>query len=815
MFKNYFKIAIRNLSRDKIYSFINIAGLSIGLAGCLLVANVVIDDLSYDKQWGNADHIYRVISNNKGTGESIPVALSGLGPALEKNFPEVENYCRIGQGNKTFSQNNSQEKFEVSCLTTEASFLNIFNFTFLQGSPQTAENGYYNVIITEAVKEKYFPDINPLGKHLQNILTTGEIDSSQYIITGVIKEFPYNSHLRAEAIVLKPFSNQENELTERAGRLYPLYVLLRNGTDPEQFATKVNRWYKTSVSITLNTANFSVITNSFQPLSKVYLHSDFAKTYQPVIGSIRNVYIFSVVAIVLLLIACFNFINLTTAKALKRVAETSVRKVLGANKFQLIYQFLIESLLFFVISFILALFLYQLSIKPIEAFIGHSLTVSLVDNLKLLCFSSGVVFLVCIFTGLYPALILAGTKAALALKGNSNPKSNNNLIKKSLVVGQFTISIVIVIAAIVVKEQLSFLNTADLGYDKNNLLQISYTNWGNSGSTFKQKVKDLAGVENASIARWLPGKGGGSMSMEVDDPTEKNKKINVWFIDGDIDFAQTLKLQLEKGRLLNSDFSADELNTASYFKNKELDKLADLEAHQSVLVTSYAAKILATGEFKLNQPLKIPGVAVGIVNDFHNESLKTVMKPCVIKADNNIAYGSMLVRIRPGAEKKVINSINTLWSKFYPSQPLQYDWVSDALQNQYKAEKKIEQLFFFFSYLTVFLACLGLFGLISFTTELRRKEIGIRKVLGASAAVITSLISRDFLKLVIIAIVIASPIAYFIMNKWLEDYAYRINISWWMLTTAGVIGLLIALITISFQAIKAAIANPVKSLRTE
>ena len=815
MFKNYFKTALRNLQRNKIYSFINIAGLSIGLAGCLIVANVVLDDLSYDKQWKNADQIYRVVSNNQGTHESIPVNLSGLGPALKNNFPEVKNYCRLTKGYKTFSENNSKEKFEVNCITTESSFLNIFNFTFLQGSKQVAEIGFYPVIITQAIKEKYFLNTNPIGKNLQNILTTGGIDSSQYIITGVIKEFPYNSHLRADAIVLKQYSNKDNELSQDAGYLYPLYVLLNKRTNITNFTAKVNKWYKTAVTSNSKATNPSVTTTSFQPLTRIYLHSDFAENYQPVIGSIRNVYIFSGVALVLLLIACFNFINLTTAKALKRIAETSVRKILGANKLQLIYQFLTESLLFFIISFILALFFYQLSIKPVETYIGHKLTVSLIDNFKLLCASSGAVLIVCIFTGLYPALILARTKPALALKGNTSTKPNNNFTRKSLVIGQFVIAVVIVIAAIVVKEQLSFLNNADIGYDKNNLLQISYVNWGNNGQAFKQEVKNIAGVESASIARWLPGKGGGSMSMEVDDASEKNKKINVWYIEGDVDFAQTLKLKLQKGRFLNSGYSADELNPEFYFKNNEQDKLGELESNQSVLLSAYAAKILDSGKAKLNVPLDIPGVPVGIVNNFHNESLKTIMKPVVIQANNHISYGNMLIRVKPGSEKKVINSLNTLWSKFYSSQTLQYDWVSDALKNQYKASEKMEQLFFFFSYLTVFLACLGLFGLISFTTELRRKEIGIRKVLGASVAVITSLISKDFLKLVFIAIIIAAPIAYYVMNKWLQDYAYRINISWGMISIAGAIAILIALITVSFQAIKAAVANPVDSLRSE
>ena len=808
MVKAFFRIAVRNLSRNKVYSAVNIISLSIGLAGCLIVANMVIDDLSYDKQWKNAANIYRVTRADKATGKRVPVVLAGTGPEMEKSFPEIESTCRITKGNKYFSK-NSHDKMEVSCIITDASIFKIFDFRFLENSTLTGKSGYNSVIITKKTKDTYFADTDPVGKPITGLMATGETDSALYIVTGIIESIPYNSHLRAEAVVIKQFAAKDNQLsTWGAGYAYPLYVLLKPGTNTINFEKKVNGWYKTKIK----EREPDIL--GFQPLKDVYLHSDFAKGYQPVIGSMRNVYIFSGIAIILLLIACFNFINLTTASALKRMTETGVRKVLGASRFQLIIQFLFESLLFFIISFILAILFYRLSINGIETYIGHKLTISFVENITLLGAAFFVLLVVCICTGLYPAMALSRTKMAVVLKGKTVIQTGNEWLRKALVVGQFSIAIIIIIAAIVVRQQLFFLNHTELGYDRQNLLKIDYTNWGTSGAAFKEEVKKIAGVENASISRWSPGDGGGSMTMKADDPERKGKQLDVWFIEGDIDLVSTLKLHLEKGRLLNNSFAADAPNKTALYKKALFDSLSEVEDHQSLIISHYAAQVFDSVKF--GQPLpNFSGVPVGIVSDFHNESLRTVMKPCVIRGNNNISYGNMLIRIYPGTEKQVIAAINKLWKQYYQSQTLNWEWVAASLENQYKAEQKMQQLFFFFSYLSVFLACMGLFGLVSFATEIRTKEIGIRKVLGATAAVITIMISKDFLKLVAAAILFAAPVAWWLMHQWLQDYAYRISISWWFIVTAGIITVIIAFITISFHTIRAALANPVKSLRTE
>ena len=493
----------------------------------------------------NAGDIYRVIVTNNGTQQTVPVALAGLGPALQKNFPEVKNYCRLEKGIKKFNAVGGKTKFNINCITSEPSFLNIFNFKFLQGSSKTFSEGYSNVIITQKIKDEFFPNTNPVGKIIQSKLWNGNIDTTQYLITGVIKDIPYNSHLRADAIVLKQFNKSDNELSLQGnGYLYAIYVLLKKETNLTNFTAKVNNWYKKTV------VNNTSVTNKFQAIANVYLHSDFAQGYQPVIGSIRNVYIFSGVAIILLLIACLNFINLTTARALKRIPETGVRKVLGAAKLHLIVQFLFESLIFFVISFLLAIIFYRLFLKPVEAYLGHELTISLINNIELFAATLAVVLLVCIFTGIYPALVLSRGKPSLILKGKISNKTDSGFLRKSLVVVQFTASIIILIATLVVRNQLFFLNKKDIGYDKNNLLQIDFTNFGNKGETFKQQIKNLSGVQNASITNWVPGRGGGSMTIEINDTSQKDKKINLWYIEGDIDLASTLKPANTKGQIV-------------------------------------------------------------------------------------------------------------------------------------------------------------------------------------------------------------------------------------------------------------------------
>lgn len=798
MIKNYFKSAWRNLLNNRVYSLINITGLVVGLSACLLVATVVVDELSYDKQWTHANQLYRLISINNlnNAAERTPNSFSALGPGLKQNFPEVKEYCRMQVEQKRLKFHPDKEGVEIQSLSAESSIWKMLDFSILQGSPKTIIEGLDNVVITKQIKDEYFPGSDPVGKIIYDVSNNS---SQKCIITGVIKNIPENTHLRAQVLVLRAFLRgtepNYNKLENGFGiKVMPQYLLLSPQTDRSGFVKKINIWYNNQGKEIAGHRSLDL-----QPFTDVYLRSDYNEPTD-IQGSIRNIYAFTGIAILLLLIACINYINLTTARALKKIRETGIQKILGAGRAQLITRFLFESLLFFLISFALSNLVYTLSIQSLESFLGHKLELTLFNSSGLFASAFGTLLVVCLFTGLYPAYILSGFKPVNTIRGNLTELVGGTVLKKALITAQFTISIAVLLAAITVHLQLRFLNNKDLGYDKHNLLQVDFTKWGTTGEAFKKEVLKIPGVEKTCIALWYPSFGPGFMGYDTKDPKNENNKIHVSFIDGDLDFATTLKLQLYSGRLFNPSLVTDGMK--------------DTLGYRKVLISETFSKTFNIKDLnkQVEAFLEIP---IGIIKNFHNETLLEKEKPFIITAKSNIDYGAMLIRIYPGSEKQVITGLQQQWKKFYPEKTLTFNWVEDLLEKQYMAESKLNTLFTFFTVLTVFLACLGLFGLVTFTVEQRTKEIGIRKVLGAPVIVILTLISKDFLKLVLAAIVIASPIAWYLLNKWLQDYAYRIEIQWWMFALAAAMVVLVAILTISFQAIKAAMANPVKSLRTE
>lgn len=800
MIRNYFKIAWRSLWKHKAYSFINIAGLSIGLTACLIVATVVFDELSYDHQWTKGDDIYRVLSASNGVkGEEFsPVCFTGLGPSLKRDLPEVEEYCRMAVSKDRLQFDNDKEGIAFRNLSAESSIWNMLDLKIIQGDPKKYVKGYVNLVITKKMQQQYFAGQNPVGKLVSNVPEYGT--SQQYLITGVIDDIPQNTHLRADFITLGEYRVSDNAIPNKnqGYTLVPQYILLKHGTSVSAFNVKVKSWYAKQ------TGSAPDYLFKFQPMKDVYLRSDL-NGVQSVHGSIREVYIFSGVAALLLIIACINFINLTISRVFNRSKETGIRKVLGAQKIQLIIRFLSESIIFFVLSFLLAILLYPLLIKPVETYLGHQLVLNLF-NKGFMIIAVCSVFLVSLLTGLYPAWFLSRPQPIVILRNKVSGNIRLNFLKKALVVGQFVISVTIIMVTIIVHSQLSFMTRKDLGFDKNDLLNISWTTWGEKGTIIKQMVKQLPGVENASITMWYPASGGpGSMSTQVPIPGQK-EMLKVNYIVGDADLPLILKLRIKNGRMLNPQLASDAAKD-EYTESKDQAKF------QPLLTTNYTASLLS---LKLNSPYKnFEGTPVGIVEDFNNESLHSKLQPTFIKAVQNPQYGNMLVRVKPGFETQVLASIDKIYKNFYPEKVFQYNWIADQVDEQYKAEYKLQQLFTCFSILIVFLACLGLFGLVSFTAEQRVKEIGIRKILGASLSNIVTLISRDYLALVMISILIASPVAWYFMQKWLQDFAYRIHIQWWVFVITTILTLLIAFITVSFQSIKAALANPVKSLRSE
>lgn len=803
MLKNYLRAAWRTIMNNKVYSAINITGLTAGLCACMVVATIVLDDLSYDRQWSRSNDLYRMVSINKmgeGLYDKHASSFSGLLPVLQKDFPEVEAAAAISSFPQRWRLDETDPNgVEATALRADTTFWEMLDINILSGNPRkyiAGENR--NMVISESFRKKYFPHENPVGKILYDVPTYAG-KANPYIITGVIKDLPANTIMRAD--ILLPEKPRNEELNKQQwGSFSQNFVLFKPGTDIQKFTQKLNKWYADFVE------DKHPYQYEFQPIKDCYLHSDFA-SYQAVKSDYKNILILSGVALLLLIIACVNFVNLTTARAVYRLKETGVRKILGAGRRQLIGQYLTESFLFFFITAALATLLYSISLPSVENFLGHPLQKNIISSPYLLSATIICILLISLVVGLYPAWILSGFKPAATLKGKifTGSHATQHFVRKGLVVLQFAISIFVLIALIVVQKQVSYMKQKDIGFNKNNLLNISDINWNGKAETFKNELKKIPGVVSASISSWQPGNGPGYMSREIDNPDRPNEKINVWYINGDADLPQTLGLQLKEGRFFDPRLATDAVPPDSAQKNMQT---------RTALLTGYTARFLHAQEMNKYLPnLKI--VPVGIVADFNNESLKSPMQPTIITAEDSLKYGSMMIRIRPGTDRQVADGINKIWRSFFPENFLEIKWVDDMVQEQYKAESKLGKIFTFFSTLTMLLAALGIFGLIVQATAQRVKEIGIRKVLGASVHSIVKLFSLDFVKLILMALVIASPVAWWLMNKWLTDYAYRITIHWWVFVLAGITAIAIALLTISFQAIKAARANPVESLRTE
>lgn len=812
MIKNYFKTAWRSLKHNKSFSAINIIGLTIGLCACMLIATVVVDDLSYDRQWKRSHDIYRIISINKmgdGLYDRSSSSFNGLKTELPNNFPEVEAASGISNYKQRFKFSNTDANgINVQTLRVDTSIWRMLDVQAIAGNPKNylaGDNG--NLVITESLHKKFFPNENPVGKIIYDVPTYSDKPSA-YIITGVIKDLPDNSVFRSD--VWKVEEPRREELyKQQYGGLSENYVLLKPGTDMEKFTAKVNKWYAGFVTVK------NPYQHSFQPLKDVYLHSDFTG-YQTIEGDYKNIFILSGVAVLLLLVACVNFVNLSTARALQRLKETGVRKILGAQRKQLVLQFLTEAFLYFFISALLATLFYQLSLPLLKQFIEHELVQAFTSAWPLLLACYGIILIISIVAGMYPAFVLSAFKPAATLKGELivGTRGSQHFVRKGLVVLQFAISIIVIVALIVVQQQVNFLKTKDIGYNTQNLLSIGSVSWDGKGEAFKNEVLRQPGVESASITSWLPTHGAGYMSTEVDDPNRTGNKLRVWSIKADVDLLKVMGVKLEKGRFLDKSYGSDIISTDSIERMGDSASRVNLYNQKSSIITAYTAKRLQVKSLAMPIP-QVHTAPVGIIKDFNNESLKELLKPTIITSDMNMNYGGMLIRVQPGKELQAGKAISILWRDFFPDKFLDFNAVDEQLADEYEEESRLQQLFTVFSTLSMFLAALGILGLIIQATARRKKEIGIRKVLGASVSSIVQMFSIDFVKLILIAVFIASPLAWWLMSKWLQDFAYRIGISGWVFVVAGMSAILVALITISFQSIKSAMANPLKSLRTE
>lgn len=807
MLRNYFKTAFRNLLKNKGYSAINIIGLATGIATCLLIIFYVSNELSYDFYNKKVNDIYRINADLQFGGHHWNSAQTPdpLGSALKSEFPQVKQYVRLRDHGGLLVKKGNQNIQEDKVILADSTLFDVFTLPMIDGDPHTALVNPNSVVITESTAKKYFNSTNVVGKSLTIY------DTAQYKITGVIEDIPKESHFHYDFFVSMYGQLAPYEMNQWTSNNFNTYIVLDKGSDPNKLNSVLNDFVMKNVAPFFKSWNLTpeefkkqgnYLHYDLMPLSRIHLYSQKDGELEAN-GNIQYVYIFSIIALFILLIACVNFMNLSTARSSGRAKEVGVRKVLGSLRKNLIAQFLAESLLISFIAMLLALAIAALLLPYFNTLSGKELTLQaffapwLLPSLLLL------VLIVGLLAGIYPAFYLSAFKPVSVLKGKVATGFKTGWLRSGLVVFQFAISILLIIGTLVIYSQLNFIHNKDIGYDREQVLIIKNTDaLGSSAKVFKDEVLKLSGVQNATMTGYLPTAGWRSDSPLFPTPTTDTKNAvsaQIWRIDEN--YIPTLGMKMRQGRNFSKDFPTDS---------------------SGIIINEAFAKQMGFSD-ALNKPLylitDLEGKnfmkyhVIGVVKNFNFNSLHEQVTPLVFFLSPQM--GSVAFRINPAHTDKLIASIEQIYKKTAPGQPFKYSFMDADYNKTYQAEQKMGCLSITFSFLAILIACLGLFGLITFAASQRRKEIGIRKVLGASVADVTSMLSKDFLKLVLIAALIAFPVGWWAMNKWLQSFAYRVDINWWIFLVAGAAAIMIALITVSFQSIKAAVANPVESLRSE
>jgi putative ABC transport system permease protein len=802
MIKNYLKSARRNILKNKGVNGINILGLSLGLASCLLILLFILDELSYDKFHQKADDIVRVVFKAEIGGEEISeaVVMPPVGPTLEKEFPEVLNAARLRKmNNPTLTyENRNYSDFEFAYIDPE--FLQIFDLNIVKGNSTNPLENPNSVIITQEEAKRYFGDENPIGKSLK----FDEWDK-QFTVTAIIEEIPDNSHFEFDVFASMNGYDYAKSTTW-VNSDFHTYLLLKDGKQYAELESKLpgimdkymGPQIRESIGIPYSEFKDNNRVGLFlQPLTDIHLNPDFVSSGDLKPGlEIKYLYIFGAVAIFMLFIACINFMNLATAAASKRAKEVGIRKVLGSDQKQLIKQFLTESILVTLIATLIAILLVIIFLPTFNQLAGKALQIFDLLQFSILLTTLALIILVAFLAGGYPAFFLSSFKPVQVLKSRFTTSGKSNL-RNALVIFQFIISAGLILATIIVYQQMAYIQNKDLGYDKEHVLVLRKAQLlGDQREAFKNQILDNPKVKSVSNSSFIPaGTTDVSMSGVLMDG-EYQRRMFIYNVDEA--YIPTLGLELTAGRNFSKDFGNEE------------DK---------VIINETAAKSLgfhkdAIGK-NFTQDTDEGGrklTIVGIVKDFHFESLHRKIDPLILMYN---PYGGLIIRTNKGDVSSLLSSMENEWQQFNNKEPFSYTFLDESFNKTYLREQKMGTILSIFTGLTIFVACMGLFGLVTFAAERRVREIGIRKVLGSSVPEIIGLLSKDFLKLIFVSFIIAFPLGFFLMEKWLQDFAYRIQISWWMFLLAAFLTTLIALITIGFKSFKAASANPIESLRTE
>jgi putative ABC transport system permease protein len=794
MLKNYFKTTFRYFWTHKIFSLINITGLATGICVCFFALFYVQFELSRDSYNQKADNIYRLVTDVKtATGINYESTPEPMAAAMKTVFPEIKDAARVFMDDMII-QSKPGNAIKEEIAYADASVFKIFTWPVMRGNTSHLFDAPFNVVLTESAAKKYFGTADPLG---QTLLLNGKDKAT---VTGIMKDIPYDSHLRVDMLFsMATLTNGPGWAHNWTRFGFYTYLLLQPGQNPAKLQAKFQAFVKENFDQSQVKYQLAI-----EPLKKVYLYGKPRghRTGASASGSITNVYIVSVIALLVLFIACFNFINLTTAFSLQRAKEIGVRKVLGASRNQLILQFFIDAVLLCLIAFVIALLLLVVLLPLFNQLVGTIISENIFASFQNVLWLLLIAVIVGLLSGAYPALFLSGFKPISSLKGKFESSGKGLILRKTLVVAQFSISIFLIIAALIVYQQLDFMQNQQLGFQKDHKLVIDFqfdSRINQNMEAIKQQLTAISGVGMVSLSSSIPGTPNNQYKTLIENSNgeKEERRTDAYFIDGD--FLKQYQVKVIAGRGFSKNFTSDTL--------------------KAMLINETMAKSLgftnpdeAIGKYFFQ--LQHEGTIIGVVNDFHFHSFQEKVQPLTLTL-NPPNLTVLTIDIPAANTRSAVNKIEAVWKNITPGLPFIYFFADEAYNQQYIAQERFGRLFICFAMIAIVISCLGLLGLSAFNTVQRKKEIGIRKVLGASVGSITAMLSKDFVQLIVIALLVASPLSWWIMHKWLQGFAYRINIPLWVFLFSGFAAILIALLTISFQSIKAAIANPVKSLRND
>ena len=803
MIKNHLLIAWRNFRRHRGFSFINISGLAIGVACCILIFLYINDELSYDKFHKNADRIYRGISYSTIGGETRVFARmpSALAPGLEEAIPEIEASARLFQfGVLRFM--DGEKNFEIpDFYAADQSYFSIFSHEFIAGDSQTALQNPEAIVITEDTAIQIFGNVQVLGQSISIPFGQGNRDLH---ITGVIKNIPRNSHFRFNVILSINTFRQRDNNQQAAGPDFlndPIYFnpfsffLLSESADVKGVEKVVAAVVEEKWGERYRQEGI-IRKYPLQALTDIHLRSNFeAEIAQQ--GDIQYVYIFSVVALMVLFIACFNFINLSTARSVNRAKEVGLRKMFGAHRHHLIRQFLSESSLLALLGTFIGIVLIALVLPAFNQLSGKEFSLKYLVSAPSIIALLVIIILTGFIAGSFPAFVLSTFQPVTTLRGKLGQAKQSGFFRKILVVFQFSISIFMILGFIVILQQLDYIKNKDLGFDRDHLVIIR--GGGRTNDALRDNILKDPHVLSASLPLSVPGEFTGDQSYYLSgkDPASS---VRASFFGVDYDFIKTFDVKILWGRDFSREYSTD--------------------ANDAVILNETFARQLGLGSDIIGKQIidvsnsEFRPIVIGVIKDFHHQSLKLKINPMILSIEPE-QFAFLAARITPQNVSATLEHIETVWKEQFPNREFNHYFVDDNYRQRYPEEDKMQDIYLIFGFLAIFVACLGLYGLASFATEQRAKEIGIRKVLGATVPNITFYLSKDFLKLVILANIIAWPLGFYVMNNWLDNFAYRIGIEWWMFVASGLLAQFIAILTVSQQALKSALSNPADILKYE